>query len=75
MKEQTGSIEKETKLVVLTGSKMTGLPVVIVSTGCDSLWSLAGKLSTTTNTFPRAVPTQRQGLTKLSAKYNSNSTV
>lgn len=51
-----------------------GLPVVIVSTGCESLWSLTGKLSTTTNTFPRAVPTHRQGLTKLSAKYNGNLT-
>ena len=41
--------------------------MVIVSTGWDSLCSLTGKFSTTTNTFPRAVPTHRQGLIKLSA--------
>lgn len=47
--------------------RVIGLPVVIVSTGWDSLCSLTGKFSTTTNTFPRAVPTHRQGLIKLSA--------
>lgn len=52
--------------------EMSGLPVVIVSTGCDSRCSLTGRLSTTTNTFPRAVPTHKHGLIKLSAKHNNS---